>query len=242
MTASVCESCGARLPGVSADAPPRKERPVRLAPAAPRVQAKKSGNTPRSRFEPWQVISGVAVLALVAVVAYTIVSDDRSAPPRTTTAMTPQPQVGGTSMAEVQALQQAVNANPDDHAARLRLANLLHDNGMLPQAIDNYIVYLEKHPQDPDARVDLGICYDQLALQDSSQATHYFTLAVREMETAAKQSPTHQPAAFNLGIVNLHMENLEASNMWLKRAVEMNRTSELGMRAEKILQQHSMIP
>jgi thioredoxin-like negative regulator of GroEL len=189
------------------------------------------------------VISAVAVLALFAVIAYTVVSNDKPSASPVPAAMPPQQQdQAGASMAQVQALQDAVNANPDDHAARLRLANLLHDNGMLTQAIDNYVAYLERHPEDPDARVDLGICYDQLALQDSTQAAHYFSLAVREMEAVAKQAPTHQPAAFNLGIVNLHMGNLEASNTWLKRAVEINRTSELGMRAEKILQQHSMIP
>jgi Tfp pilus assembly protein PilF len=59
------------------------------------------------------------------------------------------------------------------------------------------------------------------------------------METVAKNSPTHQPAAFNLGIVNLHMGNLEESNKWFKRAVELDGSSELGMRAQNILQKHT---
>jgi len=95
---------------------------------------------------------------------------------------------------------------------------------------------------DPNARVDLGICYDQLALQDSNNAPRYFAMAVQEMRTVADNAPTHQPAAFNLGIVNLHMGNLEESNKWFKRAVELGRNTELGMRAQKILQQHTFSP
>ena len=76
-------------------------------------------------------------------------------------------------------------------------------------------------------------------MQDSSNAARYFAQAIQEMRTVAESSPRHQPAAFNLGIVNLHMGNLEESNKWFKRAVELGKSTDLGMRAEKILQQHS---
>jgi Flp pilus assembly protein TadD len=184
----------------------------------------------------WQVISGVAVLALVAVLVYILIPRDQGGASRPVSAQQPQ---AAASMAEITSLQQSVDANPGDTAARLRLANLLHDTGMLTRAIDNYAEYLKLEPKDPNARVDLGICYDQLALQDSVNAPRWFAMAVKEMQTAAENAPAHQPAAFNLGIVNLHMGNLEESNKWFKRAVELGRDTELGMRAQNILQQHS---
>ncbi len=236
--AATCESCGARLAGVAAGGSVQRkgaaEKPVR--PASARAKGGRQKKEGRSRFEPWQVVSAVAVLALVVVVVYLLVQGDQGSAPRTVPSSDPQ---AAASMAQIDALQQAVDANPRDTATRLRLANLLHDHGMLPRAIDHYNEYLELEPTDPNARVDLGICYDQLALQDSLNAPRYFALAVREMETVAKNSPTHQPAAFNLGIVNLHMGNLEDSNKWFKRAVELDRSSELGKRAQNILQQHT---
>jgi Flp pilus assembly protein TadD len=201
-----------------------------------RAQGKSPKKAEGSRFEPWQVISGMAILALIAVVIYLLLPINQSSPQRMTAS--PQPQAAA-SMEQLESLQQAVDANPRDATARLRLANTLHDNGMLARAIDTYNDYLELEPKDPNARVDLGICYDQLALQDTANAPRYFALAAREMQTAATASPTHQPAAFNLGIVNLHMGNLEESNKWFTRAVELDPKSELGMRAQKILQQHT---
>ncbi len=237
-TATFCESCGAKLSGVAAAEPaPRGGRASKSGQAVPvRGRSKAPRKERGSRVEPWQVISGVAVLALIVVVVYLLVSRDQGPAPGKVAS--PQPQAAA-SMAQIESLQQAVDANPRDAAARLHLANVLHDNGMLTRAIDNYNEYLALESKDPNARVDLGICYDQLALQDSSNAPRYFALAVREMQIAAKEAPTHQPAAFNLGIVNLHMGNLEESNKWFKRAVELDGASELGMRAQKILQQHS---
>ena len=236
--AAFCESCGAKLAG-SAAAPSvqrreRAQKPARPAPAREKGRMRKTEGG--SRFEPWQIVSAVAVLALVVVVFYMLMPGDQGSAPRTVP--TPDPQAAA-SMAQIDALQQAVDANPRDTASRLRLANLLHDHGMVPRAIDHYNEYLELEPADPNARVDLGICYDQLALQDSLNAPRYFALALREMETVAKNSPTHQPAAFNLGIVNLHMGNLEESNKWFRRAVELDGSSELGMRAQNILQKHT---
>lgn len=182
------------------------------------------------------MIAGVAVIALILVMVFVLFPRNQGSPQQSVSAVQPQ---AGASMAEIQSLQQSVDANPRDAASRLRLANVLHDNGMLTRAIDTYNEYLKLEPRDPNARVDMGICYDQLGLQDSTNAPRYFALAVQEMQTAAKDMPTHQPAAFNLGIVNLHMGNLEESNKWFKRTVELGANTELGMRAQKILQQHS---
>jgi tetratricopeptide (TPR) repeat protein len=147
-----------------------------------------------------------------------------------------------TAKVDLQSLEGAVAAHPGDAAAVLRLANGLHDNGMIPRAIEQYQKYLKMHPDDADARVDFGICYDQMGMADSAQSAKYYGLAIQEMERALKGTPGHQPAAFNLGIVNLHRGQLEESNAWFKKAVALNKSSELGMRAQQILQQHSFTP
>jgi ribosomal protein L40E len=237
--ASVCESCGARLPGASPVLPAsRRERASKaVRPAVARAKGSAAGKEKGSRFEPWQMVAGLAVLALVAVIIYLLLPAGRGTASRALPGSQPQP---AASMAEIDALQQAVDANPRDAGALLRLANTLHDHGMFARAIDNYNEYLDLEPGDPNARVDLGICYDQLALQDSVNAQRYFAFAVREMETAAKNAPTHQAAAFNLGIVNLHMGNLEESNKWFKRAVNLDPNSEMGKRAQQLIQQHTI--
>jgi Flp pilus assembly protein TadD/ribosomal protein L40E len=234
--ATTCESCGAKLSGKDVSSVSRG--PVsakRQQPPPARVKGKAAGKKESSGLDVWQVVSGVAVVALIAVLVYVLWPHDQSPAARPA----PSQQQATVSMAEIESLQQSVNADPSNTSARLRLANILHDNGMLPRAIENYAEYLKREPKNPDARVDLGICYDQLAIQDSSNAARYFALAVQEMQAVATSSPTHQPAAFNLGIVNLHMGNLEESNKWFKRAVELGRNTDLGVRAEKILQQHS---
>ncbi len=238
-SATFCESCGAKLPGSAAASPaaPAGRAAKQKQPVQAREKGRASSKERGAGVEVWQVISGVAVLALIVVIVYLLWPRGQSPAPQSVSS--PQTQAVA-SMAEIQSLQQRVDSNPRDAGARLHLANALHDNGMLTRAIDNYNEYLKLEPKDPNARVDLGICYDQLALQDSVNAPRYFSLAVSEMGQAAAEAPTHQAAAFNLGIVNLHMDNLEESNKWFKRAVELGRNTEMGVRAQKLLQEHSV--
>jgi Flp pilus assembly protein TadD len=132
-----------------------------------------------------------------------------------------------------------VDSNPGDQASQLRLANLLHDSGLYSRAVETYRKYLSVRPQDTNARVDLGICYFELARLDSAGSQRLLGLAIAEMEKAARDSARHQPAAFNLGIVNLYAGNTQESNRWFRRAIELNGDSDLGIRAKRLLEQHS---
>jgi cytochrome c-type biogenesis protein CcmH/NrfG len=203
-----------------------------------------AGGSSRRRLEPWQMISIVAVTALLAYLVWTEMSRRQPAPV-SVGAQPPlmqSPQLGQRGGVDTAPLEAAVAANPKDADAILSLANAYHDNGMVPMAIKQYRDYLSLRPENPDARVDLGTCYDQMGLTDSVQGGMFFAQAVKEMETALKKNPSHQPAAFNLGIVNLHRGDLAESNKWFKQAVAMNKDSELGRRAQQILQQHSFTP
>lgn len=208
-----------------------------------RPKSKGSAETGRRGIEPWQIISFVAVGAVLVFLVWSEVTRDRVAPVVSTPPPVMQmPIPDAAPRVDLGQLEAAVAADPKDGEARLRLANGLHDSGMLPRAIEQYQAYLKLHPDNPDARVDLGICYDQLGLRDSVQAEKYFALAIGEMEAVVKARPLHQPAAFNLGIVALHRGDLDGSNRWLKKTAEIDRNSELGMRAQRMLQQHSFTP
>jgi tetratricopeptide (TPR) repeat protein len=109
------------------------------------------------------------------------------------------------------------------------LANSLHDAKFYPRAIETYKKYLTVDPKNHDARVDLGICYFETGNDKQ---------AVIEIETVIKKQPKHQMAVFNLGIIQLSLQNMPEAKKWLKKCVELDPQSTAGLRAQQILQQH----
>lgn len=233
--AGTCSSCGAKLgmvKGQRGGQQQRKQQSVRDA-------------KPKRVIEPWQIIAVVAVLALVGVLAYVELSRDHAptaAPAAASAPMTMPPMMQQQPAVDIAALEAAVKVSPNDTKTVLALANGLHDNGEYLRAVEVYTKYLKTHPKDPDARVDMGVCYYQLGMQDTVNTARYFALAITEMEAALRGTPTHQPAAFNLGVVNLQKGDLDISNRWFRKAVELGPTTDLGTRAQRMLQQHSSIP
>ncbi len=130
---------------------------------------------------------------------------------------------------KINALETEVKNNPDDTAKLLELAHLKNDSGLYEQAIVDYQKYLEKVPADPDARIDMGVCYYNLKNYDE---------AIKQMEKAVKYSPEHQIGYLNLGIVNLTAGNFEKSQEWLKKAVQIDPNSEIGKKAQELLESH----
>jgi cytochrome c-type biogenesis protein CcmH/NrfG len=194
----------------------------------------------KRKVEPWMVVAGIAVLVLLAAVIYTNLDSSRR-PTGTPAGASPVSVTPTAPMINLAPLEQAVRDNPSDSHALLQLANGLHDARDWQRAIDTYQKYLAREPGDPDARVDMGICYFELAQTSPSNAGGYYTKAIVEMETALKKSPRHQSAMFNLGIVNLQMGNIEVSNAWFKRTAAVDSTSPLGQRSRRILEQHTFI-
>jgi len=58
------------------------------------------------------------------------------------------------------------------------------------------------------------------------------------MTKALEYKPDHQIAHLNLGIVNLAASNVEKSKEWLRKAVDLNPNSEIGKRAQELLNSH----
>jgi tetratricopeptide (TPR) repeat protein len=193
----------------------------------------------------WQIISVVAVLALLSYVVYMqLGGEKRAAPSAAPSGMTqgnsPLADIGITSV-DLKPLEDAVRERPSDAGAQLRLANALHDNRMLSRAVDAYTKYLTMRPKDPDARTDLGICYFQQAQADSSNRESLLHEAATAMEEAFNSAPRpHQPSAFSLGVVYLHLSDLDRSNTWFRKTVEINPESDLGKRAQNMIVQHTV--
>jgi tetratricopeptide (TPR) repeat protein len=235
--ASTCSACGARLSG---NQKASAAQPVRTKQHQGRAHVAAG---PR-RFEPWQIVSFVAIAALLAVLLYVELSRDHtpagaSAAPVAPATMPPPQTAPAVNLGPLEA---AVVANPENQEALLTLANALHDNGMFLRAVETYKKYLHLQPRNPDARVDMGVCYYELGLADSVNRGRYFALAIGEMEAAFRSAPTHQPSAFNLGIVALQSGDLEASTRWFRKAVELGAASDLGVKARQLLEQHSFNP
>ena len=246
--AEFCSSCGARLSSPSlrqaqrGEKSPRAAKPARDAGRQSQPRPGKRNEATR-RFDPWQIVSVVAVLALLGYGAFLLI--DHEKPASSSPSLPPE---GGSPLGEIMArnvdltpLEDAVRANPDDAGARLRLANALEDTHQYDRAIGEYRSYLKAKPKDPDARTDLGICYFQKALADSTNRGTLFHDAAAEMEQAFTTAPRpHQPSAFNLGIVYLHMNQMGDADRWFRKVVSIDAGSELGKRAQNMLSQHTI--
>lgn len=237
--AAHCEACGAKLSGASPSVGGR-QRSARRGKAS---GARRVGRTPR-RLEPWQLAAAGLLLCAVVFFAYTELKRPQPVAQALQSGQA-DPVTDFTGMEqEIGRLQQIVDANPSDHESLLRLANMLHDAGIrdpqyLLRAIDSYKKYLTVHSANAEARVDLGICYFELARRDTVHSAQLYATAIREMEAAITEHPSHQAAAFNLGVVNLHAGNLEKSTKWFKRAVEIDPRTPLASRARELSEQHS---
>ena len=240
--ARFCMSCGEELrrDGEQQGIPAREGRRGGERPAERRREREKGANAPKRKVEIWQVSSLVAVLALIAFLVYNEASRQTTrlatASPGTTPSQTPRATV------DLTPLEQAVSANANDPGSLLRLANGLQDNGLYPRAVEMYKKYLSMNPKDPDARVDLGICYYQMGVADRANSGHLYGLAIGEMQQAHTDSPGHQPAVFNLGIVSLQLGNVKEATQWFQLAASMDPASELGKRAQQMLKEHQFTP
>jgi cytochrome c-type biogenesis protein CcmH/NrfG/predicted RNA-binding Zn-ribbon protein involved in translation (DUF1610 family) len=231
-----CVSCGARLaPG---SGPKKAPRQVSL-----HGKARSSGGRARRSPEPWIYVAGLSVLVLIAYVVYLalrtppISSASGSRAPVGTVPLEAAAASGGVE--QLASLEQAVRDSPGDAEALLKLANSLHDHREWERAVQTYQRYLQKNPENPDARVDMGICYYELSQANPERGKEYFAEAVDAMENALKRSPKYVPAAFNLGIIYLQRGELQTSNEWFRRVVAMDKNHPLAQRAERMLEQHS---
>ena len=239
-----CDVCGASLPKDSPSfgvATRPAERNVRRG-TKDRPKSARPAGVAKRRWEPWQLVAGGILGAVVIFFLYgewTRYSSSSVSSPGV------RPSTAATAVQEeIQRLEASIQRNPSDAPSILRLANLLHDSGLqnphdLVHAIETYRKYLALEPGNPDARVDMGICYFELARADSMHARDLYEHAAREMKAAFAEHPKHQAAAFNLGVVYLNAGNLEESRAWFQKAIAIDARSAMGSQAKGMLNQHS---
>jgi cytochrome c-type biogenesis protein CcmH/NrfG len=87
-------------------------------------------------------------------------------------------------------LLDAVNRNPADYDALVKLGDLYYDGQQFSNAIQYYQQALAIHPESPDVRTDMGTAYWYSGNADQ---------ALAELETSLKYKPDHPQSLFNLG-------------------------------------------
>jgi tetratricopeptide (TPR) repeat protein len=147
------------------------------------------------------------------------------------------------ALPQIEELEKRLKANPNDDTQLLQLANVLHDNHFYDRAVQRYKEYLRKHPNEVDARVDLGICY-----YESDRTSE----AKQEMMKALQSNPSHVLGNFNLGIVNLRIaqaemtsgnsekanEAIKEANEWFRKTMALDPNGSAGQRAQRLLSEH----
>jgi Tfp pilus assembly protein PilF len=141
-----------------------------------------------------------------------------------------QSQISLQNVQRINELEKQLKSEPNNAVLILELAHLRNDSGFNEKAIENYRQYLKIHPEDADARVDMGVCFYK---------ERRYNEAIETMETALKYQPKHQIAHLNLGIVNLAAGNLEKSKEWLQKAYDLNPNSEIGQKAKELIESHT---
>jgi len=99
---------------------------------------------------------------------------------------------------EITALKAAIQKDPKDVTALLRLANMYHDARKFEQAVDYYKKGLAITPKNVDARTDMGICLYEMGMSDD---------AIAQFRTSLNYEPRHWQTWLNLGIVALSGKN-----------------------------------
>lgn len=230
-TNSVCLGCGTNLTGVTSvpQASPTSKKRGPL----PSHQSAKKGSAGK-KTESWKTLSVAGAVVVLVLVGLGVFRNPPKeiVPQNQSLNAGPDAGISPTLMTDIDALQKTVEANPKDTESLLRLANALHDAKFMPRAIETYKKYLLLKPSDPDARVDMAICY----FESGDSPT-----ALKEMQTALKHDPKHQMAMYNIGIVNLNQGNLEQSNEWFRKAIALDPMTQIAQRAQQILTQHSTI-
>ncbi len=95
----------------------------------------------------------------------------------------------------IDSLQGVIAINPNDEQTHLMLGNVYYEGELWDKAKPEYEFFLNKHPENPDARVDYAYVI--------SQTTGDYKAAVEEIKKALKYEPEHVNALFNAGILTI---------------------------------------
>ena len=183
-------------------------------------------------LETWKLASIIISAVIVGIFIIIIYADQNTIPePSQNISTQPQqnPQIDLARFDEINQLERDIAQDNQNSEKLLRLANLTHDAGLFEKSIKTYEDYLKIKPGDTDARVDMGVCYFEQ--KNYSKAEEIFLAAI-------KQSPKHQIAHLNLGVVNLSKGEIEKAKDWLQKCIALGEHTDVGHRASELLKTH----
>ncbi len=129
-------------------------------------------------------------------------------------------------LAELNRLEEEVKNNPEDYERLISFSHQLNDAGFFEKAIVNYEKYLKKFPKNVNVIVDYGVCHYELQNLDK---------AISILKSALQIDSKHQIAHFNLGIINYAKKDLETARSWWEKTVEIDAHSDVGHKANELL-------
>ena len=247
-----CDGCGIKLKGtviqktveVKKPVPERLEKPQSQKYIKPQKSNKKKKTKPNKKselqkdgkeFDTKKIYLIIAVISIFIVIILFSSGVFDSSVTTVNTNVNPNQSSGSGidlgSLQNINNLEAKLNANPDDTITLLELAHLNNDSGFYDKAIPLYQSYLEKFPENADARIDMGVCMYNLGEYDN---------AIREMKKALEYEPKHQIGHLNLGVVNLTAGNVDVAKGWFQKAVDLGPDTDVGKRAKELLNSHNL--
>ena len=175
----VCDGCGIKLEGTVIQKTIEGKVPVaeRVEKAPPQKSAEQQKIKKKKKTRPTKKVQSqkeekeidtkkiyliVAVISIFAVIILFSSGVFDSSVTAVNTNVSPNQSSGSGidlgSLQNIHNLEAKLNANPDDTKTLLELAHLNNDSGFYDKAIPLYQSYLEKFPENADARIDMGVC------------------------------------------------------------------------------------
>ena len=195
------------------------------------MAGKESQLPPLRLLQSWKLTAVMALVLVATVIGLKLL--------RTSDGSTTLSPKAIETVKEVESLQATLERDPRNPDALLRLANLYYDIKIFPRAVTMYDRYLTIQPKNSDARVDMGISYFQMALEDSGNRNHYFDVAIDELRKALEHAPQHQLGYYNLGMIYLHRGDMPASAAAFRKCIAIDAGSSIGKRAQELIHEHS---
>jgi len=117
---------------------------------------------------------------------------------------------------------------PTEHSQIVRLANAFFDVRQYEKAETLYLQALEKKPDDPNLRTDLGITFAERQTPD-------YERAVSEFQTALKTDPKHEVATYYMALVHHRKGDADAAQTYLAQLEQINPNSPLAGRLKQTI-------
>jgi len=109
---------------------------------------------------------------------------------------------------------------PNFVAARYNMANLMRKNGILEEALDQYILAAQYNPKDPSIFIEIGTVLVGLGNKEKAIESYLYVLEITsENDLSGKSLSTRWLAMLNIGVNYRELRKYGESLEWLKKAL-----------------------